>query len=59
MVSVYGGANIDLEDFTPGVVDADFMKRFYECQRAVAVLEDFVELMRFVSDSNIARRPRI
>ncbi|MEA3012116.1 MAG: hypothetical protein QOD42_661 [Sphingomonadales bacterium] len=50
ILAVYGGANVDLEDFTPGVVGADFMKRFYEGQRSGAVLEDFVELMRVASD---------
>lgn len=51
ILAVYGGADPDLEKFTPALVGADFMKRFYQAREGVgAALGDFVEIMQVVSD---------
>ena len=51
ILAVYGGADPDLEKFTPALVGADFMKRFYQAKEgAGAALGNFVEIMQVVSD---------
>jgi hypothetical protein len=51
ILAVYGGADPSLEEFTPALVGADFMKRFFQAKEGVsAALGNFTEIMKVVSD---------
>lgn len=51
VIAIFGGADTKLETFTPAVMSADLMKRFYGAQGgAGAVFDDVIEIMKVASD---------